>query len=117
MGDRVNANEKHEFELLLAGFKETVNKDIQIAIGKLQILIMSVLLTNIVMIGFPALYVFFSTTSTADRALSSAIDNQARLNSHATSINSNATRLSSIEQHLANRDGYKPPKEPAVPVN
>lgn len=113
----MNANEKHEFELLLAGFKETVNKDIQIAIAKLQILIMSVLLSNIVLIGFPALYVFFSTTSIAERALDTALTNQARINTHAAAVNSNSTRLTSIEQHLANRDGYKPPKEPAVPLN
>ena len=115
--NKVNEGEKHEFEVLISGFKETVNKDIQLAIAKLQILIMGVLLTNIVMIGFPALYVFFSTTSTAERALDTAIGNQARLNVHAASINGNASRISGMEAHLSNRDGYKPPKELAVPVN
>lgn len=112
----MNPEERLEFEALLSGFKDTVNKDIQLAIAKMQILIMSVLLSNIIFIGGPAIYVFFGTTNTAERALTQAASNHTRLNTHAQGINTLANRLSGIETYLASKNGYIPPKDPAVPT-
>lgn len=112
----MNSEDRSEFDTFFTNLKSEVNKDIQLAIAKLQILIMGVLLSNIMFIGFPALYVFFNTTNTAERAMDQSIDNTKRLNAHANYINSHTVRINGVESFLS-ENGYEPPKELVTSAN
>lgn len=102
----MNADDRNQFTTLRA----EVGRDIQLAIANFKIWLLVTVLSNVVLIGLPALFVFFNTQSTTETALSIALENQRAIKAIAENDPKTQMRLTAIERHLADRDGYVAPQ-------
>ena len=103
--------EKQQFDLLRAEVKQ----DINLAIANFKIWLLVTVLSNVVLIGVPALYVFFSTTNTAQTALTMTLNQQAKLEERAQWISRTETRLQVIERQLQEKTGFSPSAPQPLP--
>lgn len=103
-GMAVTETEKVE----LGALRNDVKKDMQIAIANFKIWLLATVLSNVVLIGVPALYVFFTTTEQTRVALDLANRNSAVIEAVNARVLNNDNRLQSVERHLK-KDGYEPP--------
>ena len=113
--DNVNLVEKSQLVQMKDDIISEVRKDIELALAKFKVLILATMLSNIVILGVPATYTFFSVSGTASKALELAKDNADMLKKRNTFIASTTRRLESIEDHLVRSDKYvKPAIDPAL---
>lgn len=92
-----------------------VKKDIELAIANFKIWLLITVLSNVMLIGVPALYVFFSTTNTASTALQMALNDRERLDARAVWIAQTESRLQNMERHLHVTDQYVAPQPAPLP--
>ena len=107
----VDTEDRTELTLL----RNEVKQDIQLAVANFKVWLLVTVLSNVIMIGIPALYVFFNTTNTTQAALAMAQDNTKRLNDRTQFMTSTDARLSSIERHLQTKDQFVPAAPVAIP--
>lgn len=107
----MNANEQTQFEML----RKDVGRDIHLAIANFKIWLLAAVLTNVVLIGLPALFVFFNTQNTAQLSLNMAQDNAKSIKEQAAMQNRVNVRLGAIERHLSSDGTYTPPVEANTP--
>lgn len=105
----MDVDDKRELDNLKVEIITVVNKDISLAISSFKVWLMATILSNVVLIGVPALYVFFTTQFTSQAAYDIAKDNKARLDSRSAWIDDTDQRLDRIEQHLQATGNYVPP--------
>lgn len=96
-------------------FRKEVKQDIELAIANFKIWLLVTVLTNVILIGVPALYVFFTTQNTAKLALEVAMDSRKRLDDHSQYLTLENARVSAIERHLEATDKFQPPAPVPVP--
>lgn len=104
-GELVTENEKVE----LGALRNDVKKDMQLAIANFKIWLLATVLSNVVLIGVPALYVFFTTTEQTKAALDLANNNAKIIDNVNARVLNNDNRLQSVERHLKGREGYEAP--------
>lgn len=104
-GEIVNEAERIELNSL----RNDVKKDMHLAIANFKIWLLATILSNVVLIGVPALYVFFTTTEQTRVALDLANRNTQIIESVSARVLNNDNRLQSVERHLKDQDGYEPP--------
>jgi hypothetical protein len=104
-GQVVTESEKVE----LGALRNDVKKDMQLAIANFKIWLLATVLSNVVLIGVPALYVFFTTTEQTRVALDTANGNAKEIDNVNARVLNNDSRLQSVERHLKDRDGYEAP--------
>jgi len=107
----MTSDEAKELHLI----RTEVKKDIELAIANFKIWLLITVLSNVVLIGVPALYVFFSTTNTASTALTMALNDRERLDARGVWIAQTESRLQNIERHLQQTNGYTPPQPAPLP--
>ena len=91
----------HQFEKeQIAELKVNFTRDIALALSNFKVWLLLSILSNIVLIGLPALYVFFSTTNVAQTALALATESSHRLNDRANFISRTDNRLTNVEAYL-----------------
>lgn len=61
----MNVDDKNQLDAMKTEIVNVVNKDIALAISSFKVWLMATVLSNIVLIGVPALFVFFTTQSTS----------------------------------------------------
>lgn len=103
----MNVDDRQQLNELKNEITNEVNKDIALAISSFKIWLLATVLSNVVLIGLPALFVFFTTQTTTNAAYDLARDNKARLDGRSAFIDETQARVSRIEEHLAD-DGYVP---------
>lgn len=81
--------------------RQEVQQDIKLAIANFKIWLLLTVLSNVVLIGVPALYVFFNTTNTAQAALSLSSDNRHKLEAM-------DRRLTAVEQYEIAHGTFRP---------
>lgn len=105
----MNVEDKEELGKVKSEIIKEVNKDISLAISSFKVWLMATILSNVVFIGVPALYVFFTTQITSQAAYDLAKDNKGRLDSRSYWIDDTDQRLDRIEQHLQQTGTFIPP--------
>lgn len=98
----------------LALLRQEVKKDIQLAIANFKVWLLVTVLSNMILIGVPALYVFFSTTNTAQTALNVALESKTTLEGRSAWISRTDMRLTTLERHLE-QSGFQPPTPEVLP--
>lgn len=104
------ARDLHEFEKeQIVELKLAFTKDIALALSNFKVWLLLSILSNIVLIGLPALYVFFNTANVAQTALKVAQQNDQRLDQRSGFMNRTDGRLLTIERYLKNQQmGFEP---------
>lgn len=93
----------------LGALRNDVKKDMQIAIANFKIWLLATVLSNVILIGVPALYVFFTTTEQTRVALDLANRTAGEMGGINARVLNNDNRLQSVERHLKTKDGYEAP--------
>lgn len=101
----MNVDDRQQLDAL----KVEINKDIALAISSFKVWLMATVLSNVVLIGIPALFVFFTTQNTSVMAYDLAQDNKDRLDSRSNWIDTTDTRIDRMEQFLSAEHNYTPP--------
>lgn len=91
----------------IESLKAEINKDIALAISSFKVWLFATVLSNVVLIGAPALFVFFTTQTTSNDALELAKDNRSRLDARSEWINVTEARIGNIEGFLERSQKYK----------
>lgn len=111
----MNVEDKEELGRVKSEIIQEVNKDISLAISSFKVWLMATILSNVVLIGVPALYVFFTTQLTSQAAYDLAKDNKSRLDSRSDWIGDTDQRLDRVEQFLQAQHDYVPPPRSVRP--
>lgn len=111
----MNVDDKTQLEAMKTEIVNVVNKDIALAISSFKVWLMATVLSNIVLIGIPALFVFFTTQNTSSMAYDLARENRERLDSRAVWIDQTTQRLNRIEDALSRDHGFDPEPTPVRP--
>jgi len=104
MADKMNSEEKNQFDSL----RREVKQDIDLAIANFKVWLFATVLSNVLVIGLPALYVFFNTTSVADAALQMSLDSKNRLDGRSNFMTTQEARITDLERHLSDQTGFEP---------
>lgn len=85
-----------------------VNKDIALAISTFKVWLLATILSNVLLVGLPALYVFFTTQQTSQYSFDEARRANNRHDANARWAVEANSRLLRIEAHLETRDKLRP---------
>lgn len=88
---------------MIMGLREEVRKDISLAIANFKVWLLVTVLSNVVLVGAPAFYVFISTSSVAESAFAIGTTNSKRIESQRLTDLEHDARISDIEKLLADR--------------
>lgn len=91
----------------IMGLRDEVRKDIALAIANFKVWLLVTVLSNVVLVGAPAFYVFVSTSNVADSAFQQGNSNAKRLDSQRLIILEHEARIEDIERDLGLKYGYK----------
>lgn len=104
----------HESEEL-SRLRNEVKQDITIAIANFKIWLLITVLSNVILIGVPALYVFFTTQNTSALALAIANTNREKLDDRLLWITRTDARIQALERFEAEKNAYQAPAAPPIP--
>lgn len=99
----MNVEDRHQLDAL----KVEINKDIALAISSFKIWLMATILSNVVLIGIPALFVFFSTQNTSNSAYTLAENNKEHIDKLSKFCNSADARLAKLEDFLSETEDFE----------
>lgn len=91
----------------IMGLREEVRKDIALAIANFKVWLLVTVLSNVVLVGAPAFYVFIGTSSVAETAFSTSTANSNRLDRHRVLDLEQDARIADMEKFMADKYGYK----------
>ena len=91
----------------IMGLREEVHKDITLAIANFKVWLLVTVLSNVILVGAPAFYVFVSTSSVAEAAFRTGTTNAARLDRQRGVLIDHEARLADVEKELAERYNYQ----------
>lgn len=97
----------------IMGLREEVRKDIALAIANFKVWLLVTVLSNVVLVGAPAFYVFISTSTVAESAFSMGNANSRRIEQQRIIDLDHEARIADMERMLAEKYGYQ--KREAVP--
>lgn len=100
----VTRDEKSE----LMHLREELKKDLKLEVANFKIWLFASVLSNLVLLGLPAIGVFLHTSATATSALSTSIDNRERLDARVDFMRGSGQRLDHVERHLEETTGFSP---------
>jgi hypothetical protein len=106
-GQEVNvmdANDHAQFDLL----RQEVRKDIELAVANFKIWLLVSVLSNVVLLGGPALYIFFNTSNTSNASYTLSEKNRADVEELRFNTAKLKSRITDIERHLASEGKYSP---------
>jgi beta-lactamase regulating signal transducer with metallopeptidase domain len=92
---------------MLMSLREELRKDMSLAIANFKVWLLVTVLSNVVLVGAPAFYVFVSTASVADTALALGSTNSRRLDDARDYHVQQEGRLQDIEKFLADKYGFR----------
>ncbi len=100
----MNVEDRERLVDLKVEIVNEVNKDIALAISSFKVWLMATVLSNVLLIGIPALFVFFTTQTQSTAAYDLAKDNKARIEEHAQLLTELDSRTSRVEDYLLVKD-------------
>lgn len=112
----MNVDDRQKLDSFKDDIIAVVNKDIALAISSFKVWLMATVLSNVILIGIPALFVFFTTQTLSATAFDLAKNNASRLDERSVFISQTYTRLERIEDYLERETDFEPSdKMPSVP--
>lgn len=100
----MDQNDHAQFDLL----RQEVKKDIELAVANFKIWLLVSVLSNVVLLGGPALYIFFNTTNTSNASYALSEKNRADVEDLRFNTAKMKSRITDIERHLATKGEYTP---------
>ncbi len=91
--------------------KVEISKDIALAISSFKVWLLATILSNVILIGIPALFVFFSTQYVSSSAFNMSAENKRRIDRQAETGIKIDNRVGRIEDFLADKYKYRKPTD------
>lgn len=97
----------HDEHKEIMGLREEVSKDIALAIANFKVWLLVTVLSNVVLVGAPAFYVFISTSTVAETAFQTSVANTRRIDQHRSTLGEHDARIADVEKFLADKHAFE----------